>query len=336
MEEISDSDESDIDEYYMGTPDDNDNDDDENNWIKGCYWKPVPIDGFEDKYLVSNLGMIKSVRTKRIMKPEINMCYHRIALAKPGMKQNSKHFSVHRLVAMAFIPNKDPKKNTLVNHKDGNKTNNTSSNLEWCSVTENNAHALRTGLRVPKGRSIIITDINGDEFEYESQKAAQLAIPMGENTILRALKGTKPFGWTIRYKDESNHKVPVDLTNFVPIKEFPSYYINKEGKVFSKAHERFLKQRKDLNGYPMYGFYKDKRSINRKVHVLLAIAFIPNPENKPVVNHIDHNKLNYSLYNLEYCTHKENTQAYYEMKRNRLLLSQTEQSADGDGENSSV
>jgi DNA-directed RNA polymerase specialized sigma24 family protein len=52
---------------------------------------------------------------------------------------------VHRLVANAFIPNPDDKKN--VNHKDGNKVNNIVSNLEWCTHTENNRHAFAMNLK---------------------------------------------------------------------------------------------------------------------------------------------------------------------------------------------
>lgn len=46
---------------------------------------------------------------------------------------------------------------------------------------------------------------------------------------------------------------------------------------------------------------------NMKIHRYIAMAFIPNPENKPCINHIDGNKLNNSLDNLEWCTRSENT-----------------------------
>lgn len=68
--------------------------------------------------------------------------YMRVYVSANSQK---KWFLVHRLVALAFIPNVDNKK--TVNHKDGNKANNHVSNLEWSTYTENLNHAIDTGLR---------------------------------------------------------------------------------------------------------------------------------------------------------------------------------------------
>ncbi len=56
-----------------------------------------------------------------------------------------KSIKVHRIVAMAFLDN--PNNYPIVNHKDGNKENNHTSNLEWCTVKQNNQHAVDIGLR---------------------------------------------------------------------------------------------------------------------------------------------------------------------------------------------
>jgi hypothetical protein len=65
------------------------------------------------------------------------------------LKNGSKRrvFSIHRLVALAFLPN--PLSLPTVNHKNGIKRDNVVTNLEWSSVADNNRHALRTGLRRP-------------------------------------------------------------------------------------------------------------------------------------------------------------------------------------------
>ena len=74
-------------------------------------------------------------------------------------KNNTILKRVHRIVAEAFIPNPDSCKQ--VNHIDGDKANNSVSNLEWCTSQQNNIHALQTGLRTgkKKGKQIIINGI---------------------------------------------------------------------------------------------------------------------------------------------------------------------------------
>ncbi len=73
-----------------------------------------------------------------------NVGYKMIALTKKG---NTKIISMHRLVAIAFIPN--PKNKPCINHKNGIKTDNRIKNLEWCTHAENSQHAYRTGLSKP-------------------------------------------------------------------------------------------------------------------------------------------------------------------------------------------
>ena len=98
-------------------------------------WKP--IEGFEN-YEVSNLGRVKSLNYHRtgkekILKPSKNGSGYLLV----DLYRNGKHkmFSVHRLVATAFLPN--PLGLPEVNHKDENKTNNVSINIEWCSAKYN-------------------------------------------------------------------------------------------------------------------------------------------------------------------------------------------------------
>lgn len=117
-------------------------------------WRPVP--DFEEYYEVSNLGRIRSLdrdyvnaagRNRRVKGRIIVLVnkpsgYKGVCLCVGG-KQTGKN--VHRLVAMAFI-GPPPFVKAEVNHKDGNKSNNHYSNLEWCSRAENVQHAVDTGL----------------------------------------------------------------------------------------------------------------------------------------------------------------------------------------------
>lgn len=111
------------------------------------------VDGYNGRYKISNLGNVKSIFTKTIKKEIIlkqapdKDGYLKICLSKNNIKKN---FIVHRLVASSFIP--AIKGKCQVNHINGIKTDNRVENLEWCTVTENNQHAFRTGLNIsPKG-----------------------------------------------------------------------------------------------------------------------------------------------------------------------------------------
>ncbi len=112
-------------------------------------WKDIK--GFEGFYQISSLGRIKSLggwcgtakRKEKIRSTSLTHDgYVKVRLLYQGQ---DKTMRVHRLVAEAFIPNPDNK--DTVNHIDGNKQNNTISNLEWTNRTEQMLHAYNLGLK---------------------------------------------------------------------------------------------------------------------------------------------------------------------------------------------
>ena len=105
--------------------------------------KWVDVYGYSTKYEVSDLGNVRSKKTGKLLVPFDNgQGYKKVRLYNRIGKW--KYQYVHRLVAKAFITNKEQRKQ--VNHIDGNKSNNTLDNLEWCTPKQNHAHAKRTGL----------------------------------------------------------------------------------------------------------------------------------------------------------------------------------------------
>lgn len=87
-------------------------------------------------YVVSDKGTVKNKNTKHILKQRDKQGYMCVQLSKiQNGQQLRKSFFVHRLVARAFIPNKENR--PQVNHKDRNTRNNVVENLEWCTASQN-------------------------------------------------------------------------------------------------------------------------------------------------------------------------------------------------------
>lgn len=110
-------------------------------------------------YEVSNFGNVRSIKSKKILKPFIsNPGYLIVSLCNKG---TVRKFPNHRLVAKAFLI---PQNNdTIVNHKDGIKTNNKLDNLEWSTFAKNNKHSYDRGLNIPKyGENNFATKISSD------------------------------------------------------------------------------------------------------------------------------------------------------------------------------
>lgn len=118
-------------------------------------WRQIP--GYKGVYEISNQGGVRSYYTRGgginfekvpyVKRPSYgarNRDYVVVGLTKAF---KVKFWPLHKLLALVFIPNPDPKHKKWVNHIDGDKTNNDLSNLEWCTASENQKHAYQTGLR---------------------------------------------------------------------------------------------------------------------------------------------------------------------------------------------
>ncbi len=135
-------------------------------------WKDIK--NYEGKYQVSNFGNVKSLErydrcnrhiNEKILVPRKHTGgYLRVQLSR-------KDFYIHRLVAETFIPN--PENKLQVNHIDGDKTNNRSNNLEWCTALENNLHAITTGLS-KKDRDFMIKIANSENHKKAMIKRRKL------------------------------------------------------------------------------------------------------------------------------------------------------------------
>jgi hypothetical protein len=90
------------------------------------------------------------------------------------------------------------------------------------------------------------------------------------------------------------------------IKDYENYSITEDGKVWSHFNSIYVKQNANPKGYLFVNLYNKNGAKKKRVHRLVAEAYIPNLENKPFINHINCDKKDNNISNLEWCTCSEN------------------------------
>lgn len=166
-------------------------------------WKDIK--GYEGRYQVSNMGNVKSLnynytgkeKNLRARKPNTYNKYMAIELCKNNKKEV---FFIHRLVAEAFIQNF--KNLPVVNHKDGNKTNNKADNLEWCSYSSNVRHAYDTKLIKLKNRAVSQYGLDGKYIrDWNGVREIQRTLGYSSGALCDCCKGRQKtaYGYIWKY-----------------------------------------------------------------------------------------------------------------------------------------
>ena len=270
-------------------------------------WKD--IEGY-DKYEVSTLGNVRNKNTGRILKSANKGGYLCVGLSN----KVTKTYQVHRLVALAFIPN--PENKPQVNHKDKNGLNNKLSNLEWNTIEENNKHRSAGVIQTTnQNLSILRIDINSGKCleKYNSiDEGAKWIVSQNIGNNLHSAKTSISCSIRGVYKSSFGFKWEINKENSIENEIWKE--INIENECTSGYYVSSLGRFKNKKGVIMKN-YKPHHSgyiylrVNIKkyaLHRLVALAFIENTNNKPFVNHIDGNKTNNMVSNLEWVTCSEN------------------------------
>lgn len=176
------------------------------NDLPGEEWKPIM--GYEESYMVSSCGRVKSLDryvtskrgyTKFVKGRILRESMSSYGYAVVGIK--GKQSGVHRLVAKSFIPN--PNGLTEINHKDENKTNNVVYNLEWCDKIYNNQYGTRVKrikeaqLNDPKKSRPVLCYTRDNKLvcEYPSMAEANRRTGISEHSIF-SVCNKKPHCFT--------------------------------------------------------------------------------------------------------------------------------------------
>jgi hypothetical protein len=272
----------------------------------GEEWRPVTFPSFGTSYAVSSFGRVWKTAASlthpagELRPQEVNR-YLGFVMKTQGQR---KAVTVHRMVAMAFL-GAPPSPRHVVNHKDGDRTNNRVENLEWVTSRQNSLHAL-CELKTFRGRFISPDQAQQIRERYavgELQKDLAKEYGVYQQQVSLLIRGK---GWQVEGQS------PVLLAAGVGVEDpgpecwrtslsRPRVEVSNWGRIRRRKDGRILKPS------PNKGYYtiplRDRSGVTRttRVHRLVAECFLQDPSTgKSVVHHRNENRADNRVTNLEW------------------------------------
>jgi hypothetical protein len=292
-------------------------------------WKKIIMDTVEySNYEVSDLGRIRNCKTNKILNPSKGLDgYMKCKLYNGDMH---KTLLVHRIVAFMFLPKSENEDEKYINHIDLDKTNNCVVNLAWCTHSDNIKHAHTKEERKSNGKQIILyeQDHITPVKMYNSIREAAIDLNISAKNIGPVLSGrtksTDEQKYHFKYVDPKQVLTDEELKEFEEIQLYPNYMIHRDGRVYNKKYKLVMGNR-DNGGYA----HVVLGGKNHAIHRLVATQFIPNPDNEECVNHIDGDKTNNHVDNLEWASKSETAQHAYDIGSNKNIIPVNQYNLDG-------
>lgn len=255
-------------------------------------YRDLTYNNLESLYMISNKGNIYDKYYKCILKKITRNGYYMIIL-------ENKFYMVHRLVGFVFL--NCPDESYVINHIDNNKLNNNVNNLEWVTQKENLS---KHGKNISHQKRVIQRTLSGTYItSFDTINDASAAMNVHHSTIHKNCRNQTITckGFKFDYEDETvNIKPIVTLNDGIQIDEYPNYYAFKDGQIFSNKIKKYLKPCINANGMAYVTLCKIHTKQNFYVHQLVAKSFIKKVNGKNHVNHINKNKLDNRVENLEW------------------------------------
>ena len=283
--------------------------------LKG-YVEVIGRNDLKGYYYANEHGTVCSLYGKEILFMEQSSSKDGYCVIKLGSKNDETDgiYQIHVIVAQCFIPRIEGK--DYVNHKNGDKTNNHVSNLEWVTASENNLHAIATGL---KKMTFILND-----FKYHKIKDGNIIETFnsiaeierkcndgGRNSqIYRALDDENTFCFGFQWKKEKINHFTNEDEIWMPLKTGTErdklMEVSDMGRARNAETHHIYAQQGEL--YKSVNLSVKREIISYLIYRLVAMSFLINEcGDGAQVNHIDKNPLNNRLDNLEWISVKDHS-----------------------------
>lgn len=155
------------------------------------------------RYAVDRSGKVLDLQLGRQVSHETSSLYLMVNIYDPELGRK-RRVQLHRLVALAWIQNSDFVGKPIINHKDGNKFNTNVNNLEWCSFSDNNRHAIESGLRSDNRKYKVRDEETGEIKIYHSFRNICLDLGLAD---------------TVKFKDVTSSDRPRLIKGRYQVKE---------------------------------------------------------------------------------------------------------------------